>query len=156
MATSRYALTSSFIHIAKQKGIKALIGPFPSGGGFDSCFVRSMEIQELHKNDGKGTALCSIKVNDDLLNAFGTLHGGATSTIVDIVGTLALLAEDPNRPGVSIELSCSFTRAAPLGSLILAKGTVIKYGKKLGFTQVDLIDASTNHIIASGRHTKAF
>lgn len=86
--------------------------------------------------------------------AYGTLHGGATCTIVDIVGTLALLSLDKTRPGVSVELNTSFVAAAQGNERIKVVGSVLKTGKRLGFTQVDIF-GSDGRLCASGRHTKA-
>ena len=78
-----------------------LLGPFGSAGRFDACLERAgMTCLAI----GDGQVACSLTVNEELSNNYGTLHGGATSTIVDIVGTMALLATDPTRAGVSIAL----------------------------------------------------
>ena len=106
-----------------------------------------------------------------------TLHGGATSTIVDIVGTMALLATDPTRAGVSIEMNQTFCRAATVGDELILLGSVLKYGRAMGFTEVTIrqlpdgvreavaresspqgigalmLDAP---VVAIGRHTKVF
>lgn len=86
--------------------------------------------------------------------AFGTLHGGATCTLIDVVGTLALLSLDKARPGVSVELNSSFVAAARGGETVKVVGTVLKTGKRLGFTQVDIL-GSDGRLCATGRHTKA-
>jgi len=69
-------------------------------------------------------------------NCAGALHGGAISTIVDVVGTLALLSKDPSRAGVSIEMNQSFCAAAKAGERIALFGSVLRYGRSLGFTEV--------------------
>ena len=86
--------------------------------------------------------------------AYGTLHGGATCTIIDIVGTLALLSLDKTRPGVSVELNTSFVAAAQGNERVKVVGSVLKTGKRLGFTQVDIF-GSDGRLCATGRHTKA-
>ena len=114
----------------------ALLGPFTSAGRFDACLERA----EMHcLAIGSGEVICDLTVNDELSNNYGvhacapttavmcviaapstafnrccvgTLHGGAISTIIDVVGTLALLSKDPSRAGVSIEMNQSFCAAA--------------------------------------------
>lgn len=86
--------------------------------------------------------------------AFGTLHGGATCTIMDVAGTLALLSLDTARPGVSVELNSSFVAAAKAGEKIRIVASVLKTGKRLGFTHVDIYGAD-DRLCATGRHTKA-
>ena len=85
----------------------------------------------------------------------GTLHDGATATLIDIIGTLALLAKDHTRGGVSVDLNLSYVSAVPLGKNVICRGKVLKIGRTLGFTEVDILNAE-GAIVASGRHTKAF
>jgi acyl-coenzyme A thioesterase 13 len=72
-----------------------------------------MECVEL----GDGLAVCSLTVTESLANSYGTLHGGAISTIVDVLGTMALLSKDATRAGVSLEMNQSFCSAAKIGAL---------------------------------------
>ena len=84
-----------------------------------------------------------------------TLHGGAVSTLVDVVGTLALIAHDPTRAGVSLEMNTSFLAAAQAGDELIATGRVLKAGRSIGFTEVEVRRKSDHRLIATGRHTKA-
>lgn len=102
-------------------------------------------------------AVCEVVVSEALTNNYGTLHGGVIATLVDVVGTIALLGRDPRRAGVSIEMNQTFMSAARPGDRIVAIGTVLKYGGRLGFTHVDLRrDSASGTLLASGRHTKMF
>eukprot|EP00501_MAST-03F_sp_TOSAG23-6_P000497 GSMAST32.ASY1.ANO1.511.1 assembled CDS len=140
---------TSFIEKAALKGANALLGKFFSfPGRFDSVFT-GLQIDRIERNKVE----CSIQVTEKLLNSFGTLHGGATSTLIDIVGTLALLSVNPLKPGVSVELNTSFCSPAKTGETIKIEGRVLKSGKTLGFTEVKL--KVGDRLIATGRHTKA-
>lgn len=75
---------------------------------------------------------------------------------VDVLGTMALLAYDRNKPGVSIEINVTYTAAAEVGTKLRAEGTALKIGRRLGFTEIRLTDERTGRLIAVGRHTKAF
>ncbi len=59
-----------------------------------------------------GSVECELVLGKRHVNLHGSLHGGCTSTIVDVAGTLALLSMSPLKPGVSVELSTSFTSTA--------------------------------------------
>ena len=90
-----------------------------------------------------------------------TLHGGVTATLVDVVGTLALLGRDATRPGVSVEMNQSFCSAAKEGDVVHCEGKVLRYGKTLGFTEVSIRNTNADgtaggKLIAVGRHTKFF
>jgi len=66
---------------------------------------------------------------------------------------MAFLTIDPLRPGVSVDINCSFTTAAKVGETVKIEGKVLKLGKNLGFSQVDI--SKDGKLVASGRHTKA-
>ena len=150
----RCASTStSFIQRAREaKSAQVLLGPFRTNRSFDLCLEEAgFDVKSI----GVEGARCELTVTRSIANNFGTLHGGAASTLVDVVGTLALLGRDPTRPGVSVEMNQSFTSAAKVGQRVLAVGTVLKYGKSLGFTEVELRCADdASRIFAVGRHTK--
>jgi acyl-coenzyme A thioesterase 13 len=75
---------------------------------------------------------------------------------VDVVGTLALVAREQNKAGVSLDINVTYTSAAKLGDHVKVVGKVLKMGRSLGFTSVDIIRKSDGALIASGRHTKVF
>jgi len=54
---------------------------------------------------GNGKCKARFTVNEDHLNALGSLHGGFTSTIIDCISSYALMIHEKNPPpGVSIDL----------------------------------------------------
>ena len=69
---------------------------------------------------------------------------------------MALLTKDPHRAGVSIEMNTSFLSAASKGDKLRVVGRVLKYGKRMGFTEIEISRAEDDRIVAIGRHTKAF
>ena len=86
--TASGASHDSFIARAREANDAAvLIGAFRSVGCFDYC-LEGMHCVAI----GGGGATCTLRVSDALANNFGTLHGGAISTLVDVAGTLALLS----------------------------------------------------------------
>lgn len=149
---------TSFISRAKQaNNAEYLLGPFQSAGKFDRCLEDAgMKVTAISKERVR----CELVVSDALANNYGTLHGGCISTLVDVVGTLALLGVDPSRAGVSVEMNQSFTSAATVGERVSAEGIVERYGRTLGFTQVRLAiineDGGEGRTVAIGRHTKFF
>jgi acyl-coenzyme A thioesterase 13 len=147
--------TSSFIDKAAHHGAKSLLGSFPSyAGRFDECLRDVLVIDKV--DSAKGEIDCQFTVEEKSANGYGTLHGGFIATIVDVVGTLALLAKDHNKPGVSLDLNVSYIQAAQIGEKIVCKGKVLKLGNSFGFTEVELVRESDGKLIAKGRHTKAF
>src|SRR6478736_131345 len=101
-------------------------------GGFDRALA-DMEMLECH--DGH----CKVRmpVGDAVKNLFGKLHGGAAATLVDDVGTLAIISRDrDSRPGVSTDLNVSFF--APGEGVVIVEAQVLKNGKTLAFVTVDI------------------
>ena len=149
--THAHPKSDYFIDRVKAAGANAMLGIFhASGTRFDSS-LKGMNITNI----GNGTVSAVMDVTLDLSNAYGTLHGGATSTIIDIVGTMALLTIDPSKPGVSVDLNVSFMAPAKVGDSIRIEAKTWRAGKKLGFCQVDIYRASDGAAVATGRHTKA-
>jgi len=141
---------SSFIDIARLKGAKSLVGEFNGNPGrFDSC-LKGMKIDSIGNN---GDVSCSLEVSDAFKNGYGTLHGGAIASIVDVVGTLSILSVDNTKPGVSVDINVSYVGAAKADSKVLIEGQLIKLGRRLAYTQVSLKDEK-GQMIAIGRHTK--
>ena len=151
-AASLARSASSFIARAKESGPEGLLGDFTSAGTFDRC-LEEAELACTSVADGR--VECAFTVTHETANNFGTLHGGFTATLVDVVGTMALLSRDAGRPGVSIEMSQTFCAAAKVGERVTVVGTVLKAGGRLGFTQVEVRRAD-DAVVAVGRHTKMF
>ncbi|KAL0477911.1 acyl-coenzyme A thioesterase [Acrasis kona] len=140
----------SIIEKANKEGAQSLIGSFTHKNGFDQCLDK-MTIDSM---DG-GIAKATLPISDELGNSYGTLHGGAIATLIDVMGTLALLTHNSEKGGVSIEMNMSFLSPAKVGDTILAEGQVVKSGRSMGFTQVTLYRKSDMKVVATGRHTKA-
>jgi len=54
-----------------------------------------------------GRCVCELKLSEEHQNRGGMLHGGMTSTLVDVVSTSALMTNEDTGPGVSVDLSVS-------------------------------------------------
>jgi acyl-coenzyme A thioesterase 13 len=156
------ASQESFIDLVKRMGVNAVLGSFTTSG---SRFDRTMEGLRVTRVDTeRGEVDADIVVDESLSNTYSTLHGGAICTLVDVVGTLAILTKDHTKAGVSVELSTSFISAAKRGSTVRCTGRLLKLGGKLAFTTVDIFLLETDEasgvavpgkLVASGRHTKA-
>uniref|UniRef100_A0A674HCG6 Acyl-coenzyme A thioesterase 13 n=2 Tax=Taeniopygia guttata TaxID=59729 RepID=A0A674HCG6_TAEGU len=101
-----------------------------------------------------GKVVCEMKVEEEHTNRGGTLHGGLTATLVDVVSTAALLYTERAVPGVSVDMNITYTSAAKIGEDILITAQILKQGKTLAFATVDLTNKATGKLIAQGRHTK--
>lgn len=141
----------SFIDRVKRLGANAMLGVFMNTGKRFDRTLDGMKVTRI----GDGYVECELLVTEAVQNSYSTLHGGATCTLVDVVGTMAALTRDPMRAGVSVDINVSFASAAKAGDTVRCEGRVLKQGKRLAFTQVDIYRKSDNTLIATGRHTKA-
>ncbi len=119
-------------------------------GGYDRSLA-GMELLEA----SAGKARVRMPVGEAVQNLGGALHGGAVATLVDVVGTIAIMTADrDHRPGVSTDLNVSWFSPAPGGSAVLVEATVLKSGRTLAFVQVDLHREGDGVLVAQGRMTK--
>jgi acyl-coenzyme A thioesterase 13 len=119
-----------------------------------SGYDRSLTGMEMLEVSG-GKARVRLPVSEAVQNPNGALHGGAVATLVDVVGTLAIMSADrDHRPGVSTDLNVSWFSPAPGGSTVLVEASVLKSGRTLAFVQVDLRREGDGVLVAQGRMTK--
>ncbi|XP_036422236.1 acyl-coenzyme A thioesterase 13 [Colossoma macropomum] len=101
-----------------------------------------------------GKLVCEMKVAEEHTNRLGTLHGGLTATLVDVISTTAIMYSERGAPGVSVDMNITYMNAAKVGEDVLITAQVLKEGRTLAFATVDLTNKATGKIIAQGRHTK--
>jgi acyl-coenzyme A thioesterase 13 len=103
-----------------------------------------------------GHVVIRVEVTLDLVNAAKTLHGGAAATLIDIVGTLAIInADEHNRFGVSTDLNVTWFAPVPLGDVAVVDARVLKTGRTLAFVTADIRRESDDLLCVQGRMTKA-
>jgi acyl-coenzyme A thioesterase 13 len=104
----------------------------------------------------EGRVVVAVEVTRDLVNSGETLHGGAAATLVEVVGTLAIInADSYGRFGVSTDLNVSWFAPVPLGDRAIVEATVLKTGRSLAFVTADIRRESDGVLCVQGRMTKA-
>ncbi|AWP21644.1 putative acyl-coenzyme A thioesterase 13 isoform 2 [Scophthalmus maximus] len=98
--------------------------------------------------------VCEMRVEEEHTNRLGTLHGGMTATLVDVISTVAIMHSERGSPGVSVDMNITYMNAAKLGEDVVITAQVLKQGRTLAFATVDLTSKATGKLIAQGRHTK--
>ncbi|XP_078433968.1 thioesterase superfamily protein [Wolffia australiana] len=117
---------------------------------YDSFIISGVRIERIEP----GRVLCSMKVPPRLVNEFNTLHGGATMSLVDILGSAAILTMSHTTTGVSVEINVSYVSSARTGEEIEIDSKVLRVGKSIAVVSVELRKKATGEIIAQGRHSK--
>lgn len=97
-----------------------------------------------------------MKVGPEHLNKGGGLHGGMSSTIVDIVTTYALMTHNLEniKAGVSVDLHVSFLKGAKENDEIVIDARTVKCGKTLAFLECEIRNKKCNSLLVKGAHTK--
>lgn len=89
-----------------------------------------------------GSMLCGFRPGPHNLNGGGAVHGGALMSFADYA--LFMIAYDAmrNRPGVTISCTSEFVGAALGGTLLTARGDVLRSGRSLVFVRgvIDMAD----------------
>ncbi|XP_023675885.2 acyl-coenzyme A thioesterase 13 [Paramormyrops kingsleyae] len=129
--------------------LKELMRSMVDGPGFDRVLSK---VNIVSASPGK--VVCEMKVEEEHTNRLGTLHGGMTATLVDVISTSAFMYTERGLPGVSVDMNITYMNAAKVGDDVLITAQILKQGRTLGFATVDLTSKATGKLIAQGRHTK--
>ncbi len=108
----------------------------------------------------KDGVTCSVPLHQGLLNGTGIVHGGVIASIADEVAWFAIISvtEDQlgeRRPMTTSELKVNYLRPIALASKTTARGFVLKLGKMLAVTRVEIYD-SEKRLAAHATVTYAF
>uniref|UniRef100_A0A915EAZ8 Acyl-coenzyme A thioesterase 13 n=1 Tax=Ditylenchus dipsaci TaxID=166011 RepID=A0A915EAZ8_9BILA len=90
------------------------------------------------------------------VNGKGTLHGGMTAALVDIVTARAVGVTVKDVPMVSTDLSVSYMLPAQIGEVVSIEAVCLKIGRNLAFTEATFRRKSDNALIAKGKHNISF
>ncbi|CAJ0597681.1 unnamed protein product [Cylicocyclus nassatus] len=103
----------------------------------------------------KERIVCEMTLGPGHVNAKGTLHGGQTAALTDIVTARALGQTIKDRPMASIELSVIYMLPVKLGEVIEITANVLKIGRNVAFSEAEFRRKSDGKLAAKGRHTVA-
>lgn len=120
-----------------------------NSGHFDTTALQGLT--DISAERGKIT--CRLPVAARLQNRYNTLHGGCIATLVDTVGTAALLTVSA-RSGVSLNINVNYLRGMPGGGDVVIEAKVVKVGKNIATIDVVLKDQGSGKLVAQGTHVK--
>jgi len=91
---------------------------------------------------GDGEVDVALELRRDHLNLQGTAHGGVLATLADTAMGLAYRTVlEPNTDHLTSTLSIAFLAAGGSGRVV-AKGRVLRRGRRFGYAEADVVDAS--------------
>jgi uncharacterized protein (TIGR00369 family) len=88
-----------------------------------------------------------MEVKQELYNIVGTLHGGATATLIDAAAGVALIGHLGGRKVTTVELKVNYLRPAAEGK-IRARARFVKVGKTLAVISCEVKDPH-GHLMAT-------
>jgi len=89
---------------------------------------------------------------DEHLNNKGTMHGGLTATLTDMVTARAVGMSVRDVPMVSVGLSVSYLGAARRGETVTVEAVCLRIGRGLAFTEASFYRKSDGEFLAKGEH----
>jgi acyl-coenzyme A thioesterase 13 len=129
--------------------LRARIAAWTSDGIWDAGLAGTELVDA-----GEGRARIRLPVTRAVQNFGGAMHGGAIATLVDVLGTVAIMTADRHhRPGVTTDLNVSYF--SPGKGVVVADAQVLKCGRTLAFVTVDVRREDDGALVAQGRMTKA-
>jgi acyl-coenzyme A thioesterase 13 len=132
------------------ESLREQFAAFMEGDGFDQCLA-GLELVAA----GGGHVRARLVVGRRVQNFAGGLHGGAIATLVDVVGTFAIVTADKDgRPGVSTDLNVSYCGPAIPDEAIVVEARVLRAGKSFAFVSVEVTREGDGKLVAQGRMTK--
>nr|XP_023012542.1 acyl-coenzyme A thioesterase 13-like [Leptinotarsa decemlineata] len=109
----------------------------------------------LNLSDGKCSA--ELKVEEEHLSPWDTLHGGMSALLLDNISTWALQTHknaDDVKAAVSVEINMTFIKAAKEGEEIQIDANTLRAGKSLAFLEMFIRNKSTGELLVKGGQTK--
>ncbi|KAI8806260.1 HotDog domain-containing protein [Cladochytrium replicatum] len=91
-------------------------------------------------------------VGEQHMNGYGTLHGGVIASLIDLVGSTAVIAKSDTFYGTSVDVSVTYVSSTREGSTVRLVGVCHKAGKSLAFMTVTASVGTT--LIAKGSVTQ--
>lgn len=101
-----------------------------------------VKIMELSPNYSR----ISMEIREDMMNGFGTLHGGITFAFADTAFGYASNWE--GKINVALDASITFTHPAKVGDLLIAEARCLNNTRKTGLYRVDISNSEEQLVAA--------
>ncbi|MDR3271431.1 MAG: PaaI family thioesterase [Peptococcaceae bacterium] len=96
-------------------------------------------------------ARVAMKASKELMNILGGLHGGALTSLADMV--MGLACATAGKRIVTLGMNVNFIYAANLDAMVIGHGQVIHNGKKVLVVEFTVLDSESQRLLAQGRGT---
>ncbi|XP_004510850.1 uncharacterized protein [Cicer arietinum] len=113
--------------------------------GFFDSFLRSfITVDQIQR----GRISCSVIVKPPLCNGYGTLHGGAVGSLVEVLATACARTVVPEDKELFLgEVSISYLSGSPVNEEVVANASVVKSGRSLTSVAVEFKLKKTGNLL---------
>lgn len=115
----------------------------------EALIVRHLTVDRVDA----GLVLCTLAVKPPITNRYNTLHGGAVATIASIVGSAAVKTVAADKEFSQTEISMSYLSAGRIGVELEVEAKVLRIGKSIAITSVEIRNKETKQATYQGRCT---
>ncbi len=105
----------------------------------------------------QGMATIAVRIRKEMCNPFGNIHGGMMSLIIDEAIGWAVVSLEAESFYTSVSLNVDFLYAAAEGELVRATAKIVRHGKKIINTEVEvfnekgmLLSKATSNLVTTG------
>ena len=92
----------------------------------------------------KGSAVLTTEVRNEMTNAYGNIHGGMMSLVIDEAIGWAVVSLDTEQHYTSLTLNVDFLYAIKEGQRLRAESKVLRVGKKIINVECHVYDMDGN------------
>ncbi len=90
-----------------------------------------------------GDVTLELTTRPEMANPAGMVHGGMLTTISDDAMGIALYVMDHDHYFVTVDIHINFLYGIPVGSILHARGKVVRSGKKISHVTCEITDESS-------------
>jgi len=106
-------------------------------------FSKWLGIETVEINEGYSKIKMTIR--NEMINAFGIVHGGVTFSLAD--SAFAFACNNRNNLSVALDTSINFIKPVHVGDILIAEAKEIHNGKSTGLYQISITNQH-NHVVA--------
>lgn len=145
--SSQESLGVKWLHVM---GTDASLPSVCQSGGFkESLLLRHLKVDRVEP----GLAIFTVTVKPPITNRYNTFHGGAVATVASIVAMAAVKTLSGDKTFSLSEMCISYISAARINVELEVQAKVLRFGKSIAVSSIDIRNKTTKQITFQGRAT---
>jgi acyl-CoA thioesterase len=87
---------------------------------------------------GEGCSTVEMKLSKDMMNIFGSTHGGAVFSLID--GAFEAAANSHGTVAVALNVNVSYINPSSIGDTLIAKAMEVSRSRKVSTYKIDVVN----------------